>query len=81
MVGCWFFAVVVDWLLLIVSGWLLVDALAISLVVVCLLLVLGGSCWLVVGSCMVDSRCGRFLDVVGGWLLVLHGRRWLVADR
>jgi hypothetical protein len=53
-VGCWFFVVVVDWLL-ILSGCLFVVALALAVVVDCLLLVLVGRCWLVVGWCLGDG--------------------------
>jgi hypothetical protein len=72
---------------MIISGWLLVGAFALAVVVVGWLTVLVGLCWLVVGSGMVDSRwwlvlgswmllafgCWRFFVVVVGWFLIVSG--------
>ena len=65
-VGRWFFIGVIGGLL-IVSGWLLVGAFAFFVLVVCLLLVVCGRCWLVVGSCFGKGR----------WWLVVGSRYFL----
>ena len=57
------------------SGWLLVGAFALALLVVSWLLVHGNRCWLNVCSCMVDSRWW----MVFGCLLVLSGSCWLIV--
>ena len=60
---------------MIISGWLLVAALVHAVVVVVWLLVLGGCCWLNVGSCTVDSRWW-FVVVFGCLCWLVVGSSW-----